>query len=836
MKRFDPEAIKARAIERMRTELDWALISEDGTVSALLDTFADSEAEMARYMEYLLAEKKWTTAQNESSLNTQVDITGRKSHRKKSAISYVIVSHTDEKGVHRLQNLGKTFFNLDDRSNYDDIIESPNADLFSTQTLVPWTHDIPYTVPKFTRFITGKGTEFIATSAVSSRVLKEPWSLTYSAPTKLQMFQNEGGWNGIKYLKIPVIQGRLKTYNLGISVGERFESFKIPLNNVEDASNNISSHLFRLYVNPTPSVPANKQEWIQTPNLLLTSAYDKVFEIRNLPDYSGIIIKFGDDINGQRLSAGSEITLEYLETAGSEGNVSKKYQISNIVFPENEQMVDPRTGAVSKFLSATNISPMLGGRCEESVEDIRNYAPLDYLQYYAIATTSAYESQIKMYSQIGLDKVKVFGGSSTVSSDIKDIESIKSVLYVTAITSNGEVIENAEDTLIKPVVKAIGNLKAPLDTFEYIEPNFIKLRLNTVVYSDSTNMSSDDIVALEKQALIDRYSIFNRDFKAPFHSSELIQITKSFDFVNYVDNFIEASADVLYDDILKVSSMGPEYPTLYKFPFSFDTVYNQDKYTKGFNNYLQSAPYLLKIELTIKNDPIKASKLNRTFFLYDNRYLYEVEPIPSVEEGKYQFLNGSPIVTNDALFPEWRRPDDTREDYNDRALRLAQFTYIKRITSEKIMTSQVKVPSLAPFEIRPYLQDEDGKNKIFLMDSVEWDPNGDDPRVPLPGDTYCYVKDSRFINHFDVVFEEDYNYGKNSKGAVVLPAEYFEFNNIDVDNYEQFTGALRNFVDIKVFALPLAKDIAPEKWNEILFADSRDIKVERISITSETLG
>jgi len=105
MKRFDAEAIKARLLDRMRVKLNWALLSENGVISAIMDTFADSEAELARYAEYLLGEKKWTTAQNVSSLNSQVGLIGRKSHRMRSAISYVIVSHSDESGVTAFQTL-----------------------------------------------------------------------------------------------------------------------------------------------------------------------------------------------------------------------------------------------------------------------------------------------------------------------------------------------------------------------------------------------------------------------------------------------------------------------------------------------------------------------------------------------------------------------------------------------------------------------------------------------------------------------------------------------------------------------------------------------------------
>ena len=68
MKRFDSAAIKARMIERLRISEEWALLLGDGTFGNLIDTIAEGRAEDARYMEYLLGEKKWKTAMNLSSL------------------------------------------------------------------------------------------------------------------------------------------------------------------------------------------------------------------------------------------------------------------------------------------------------------------------------------------------------------------------------------------------------------------------------------------------------------------------------------------------------------------------------------------------------------------------------------------------------------------------------------------------------------------------------------------------------------------------------------------------------------------------------------------------
>ena len=857
MKRFDAEAISTRLMDRMRVNLDWALLSQNGVIAAIMDAFADRLSEVSRYAEYLLAEKKWTTAQNISSLNAQTGLIGRKSHRMKSAISYVIVSHTDESGVNRLANFGRTFFNLDDRSNYDNITkDSDPQDQLRTQALTPWTYDVPYIIPFGTRFISASGTEFVATEAVASRALKEPYDVIAGNTDRYDAFLSAGGWSGIKYLKIPVIQGKVKSTTIGTAQGARFEAMILPVANCEDATNSVSEKFLKFLVNPTPLVPDNAEEWVQVPNILLAGPLDKVYEVINMPDYSGVIFKVGDGINGQKLPVGASVTAHYLETIGTDGNIDKKYQINTIAFPSGLQMIDPRTNTESTFLSVTNDNPILGGSIAEDEETLRLNAPLDYLQYYAIATTEAYENQIKQYAQIGLDKVKVFAGDTedmlTLIGDTSSTSrgpivtgTSQSVLYVTAISSNGGIIDNAQDAFVTPVAQAIGNLKAPSDSLVYIEPTFIQLCLNTTVYSNSTDQSDQDIINTETAAISDAYSIYNMDFKTPFYSSEYISLTQSFPFVNYTDTFVEAVADMPLtvdniDQVPTVDTTGT-YPTLYKINFKFNSIFGKSPYAQGFKNHKQGSPYLLRIDLKFINDPTAAATKNRTFFIFDDRSLYEPTATAlqngapyqddlDFETAKYYDQVGRRIVTNGAPYTPWVRPEETLEDFNTRAARVSQYAYISRITDATYIAS-ARDFTKGPFEIRPYIVDSQGKNAVYTIADVTWPANEQSPVVPLPGGVQCYKRDWRYIDFLDISFMENYDQPDSdifATGALVIPADYFGFTNIDIANEEQFVGSLKNFCSIKAYAMPLLTDLEPQNWNEIIFVATDDIIVERL--------
>ena len=816
----------------MRINKKYALLSENGTISALFDTVTDSNAELARYMEYLLAEKKWTTAQNLSSLQSMTPMIARKSHRQKSAIGFVVVSHTDPEGVSRLQNFGRTFFSLDDQSNYDNFTRDPDPQIASrTQALVPWTFSSSYLVYQGTRFVAANGVEFLATANVASRTLKEDWSTIVQDPSKYAAFLSEGGWDGIKYLRIPVIQGKLQSYSLGQAVGSRFESFLLPVANCEDATNNVSSGFLKFLVNTTQD-PTAAVQWYQVNNILLAGPTDNVFEVTNLPDYSGIVFKVGDGITGAKLPAGALITGEYLQTAGAAGNLDKKYQITTIIPPNGTSMIDPRTGSVSKFLSATNIGPILGGLAEESIDDLRANAPSDYLNSYASATTQAYESQIQSRAQVGLSKVKVFSGDNAqLSQSNGTISSSQSVLYVTAIASDGSALIDGQNLLVGPVSQALGNLKSPTDTLVYMAPNVISLALGVVVSTTSADTAESDIVAMEAQLLTDNFSIFASDFKKEFRDAEFVYLTKSFPFADGVETVLEALAEVSYSSATLSVDTLTNLPELINIPFQFDTVFGETLLSQGFKSWKENAPYMFRIEVSFLNNPTLASQYDRTFLVYDQRGQYQGSGnISAIDFGTgfASALSGQKVPTDNPN-TAWELPQETTDNFQDRLVRIAQFPTIQDVTTPSFVLIKAKSFATSPFEIRPFVIDSLGKKRIFPLSEV-----ATNLQDPLPGGAQCYQIDPRFINNLKVTFTENYDVTSQeyAAGILTMPLSYFQIpTGISLTDVGQIAGYLNSAVRIRVMALPLLDNISPSNWNDIVAVDSQNIKVNVTQIS-----
>ena len=844
MKRFDYEATKARLLKRMRINEDWANISEDSTISSILDVTAEGFSEVARYMEYLLNEKKWSHATNMSSLSSMGDLICRKKQLAKSSIGYVLVSHTDEDGTDRLSNLGRYFFDIDDNSNYDDLTNSNESTSQEEKSLVPWTSDNIYTIPKGTLFTSSSGVSFLSIAAVKSRTLKERWSDIQSDKTKLEAFYKSGGWNGIKYVKVPVIQGILKKISLGSSKSEKFESFIVSVSDMEDASNTISTRYLKFLVTLSTGIV---EDWSLVRKVELAGPYDKVVEMIPQADNT-VLFKVGNGITGKLLPEGSTISLQYLQTLGEKGNIASKYQVTSMEFPTGYTMIDPRTQTAKAFLSCTNVAPILGGANVEDEEEYRSEAPKSYLTSYATATANAYTQQIKKKSPVSILKLKVFPAedaslestalSSSIEEDtqvLNEISTIKNILYVTAISSTGEAIDNAQTTFIEPVLQSIGDIKGPNDSLEYLKPNFIKMAVNINVKTNNLTVSDSEIEENVKESILLKYGIYNTYFKSPLRSSVIIAKAKAFDFSTSIDLLLESIATTNYADISLESTSNNV--NIVAIPFSYDKVFAVDQNKRGFKNYKQSSPYLLKAQISWKNDITKTDK-NRTIFLYDERN--RMSNPNSIEEAKVasslsvytsDIIINSPNLGQSVIFY-----DETKENFNDRYVRAAQFPYISDITFDTFMV-KAKSFSNAPIEIRPYAIDSSGKNQVFLTENVSTEL-----QVTTSGDgTVCYKRDNRFIDFVDVIFKENYdNYTSTdySTGYLLLPLSYFEFDSAlsvattSTKKVELLRQLVKNFVDIKIYARPLVSDIEPENWIDFVSVDENDITIERENITS----
>jgi hypothetical protein len=848
---------------------EWSTVLNVGVIGNLINVIAEGNAEIARYLEYLYQEKKWRNARNMTSLMHSADLIAYKRQLPKSAIGYVVVSHNDINGIERLPNFGVTFFDLDQTSDFDDLVQNAKGSYTEKNALVPWTADENYAIPTGTVFKSAKGVSFIALETTESRALKEPYSAIRTNDVKKQDFIRAGGWNGIKYLKVPVIQGEQKTVSFGYAKGTRFESFTIDSINVENATNIISEQFFKVKVVPMilgQLSEENTETWEKIANIRLAGPYDKVFETKILNNENKVLIKFGDGITGQRLPPGSKIAVDYLETKGEDGNIDQRFQITQMILPPGWQQIDPRTNLQTPFLSCTNVVPIMGGHNIELEEDIRVNAPPSYLQSYSIATKSSYYEQILKNSPVNLLHTRIFQSNvydidsygeasatdlstSTINPDsvLQEIHSSRNALLITGIKANGEKIDDPYNELIYPLIKAFEDSSSPNDTFDYIEPNFIEIRPNMIINTADT-LTENDIINQVKPEVLEKYSIFNTTFDKPYFKSDIVDIAQNFGFTKYSEVFLEAKTKgTLRPIILSPYKEGRdaimEPKTLLAFNFKFDKVFAQNALTAGFKNYRYKAPYLIRCDIIFKERPTSS----RSLFLFDNRIdlqnevkLMDAEVLP-IDTGINVPTYTPTLMTG---FKRFNLIEANSNWFYNQQVRTAQFEFIPKITSPSYVF-QMKKFNVEPYEIRSCVVDEAGAIKTFKLSEV-------DPLYQLSFNfdtkitgTECYMKNKLFIPNCKLDFSESYNDPDSidyATGYLIIPMEYMftteertRLNEqAEANNYlyykdiaDDIQKLLQDRVDINVYAQPVMDDFNCNYPFDIIFSNRDNVLIQK---------
>ena len=889
MKRFDSESIYYRIKQRLEVMNEWSQVIPNGTISSILKAWSETGAEYSRYLEYLYQEKKYLNARNLSSITHMTDLVGYKRNLPKSAIGYVIVTHTDKNGVNRLENYGVEFFDLDAASDYDELTQNKSATTEEKSALVPWTANKSYAIPEGSVITSSNGTKFLVTETVESRSLKEPFSVIKKDPVKYASFIEAGGWNGIKYLKVPVIQGEQVSAQLGEAAGTRFESFVLDALDVENASNIISEKYFTLTVKPSYRIAdeeATEETWYKVENVGLAGPYDRVFEVKILDDEGKLLFKFGNGITGKLLPAGALVTVNYLKTLGEAGNILSKFQMNTITFPNGEMMVDPRTNEVSNFICCTNISPINGGHDIEDTDDIRASAPVEYLSSYTISSKKSYLKQILDNSPVNLLHTHIFDSevvetesygesddhnnytSSYKNGLLQEVTMTKNCLLVCALRSNGEEIEDPELELIEPLTRALDDYMSPNDSLDFIKPNLVKLCPRIKVGTKSSILEQDIIEELRPK-IYSAFSVFSRDFGEKFFESKMTDIAHNLPYTKKVDGFLEAKATVDMEPtiITKALQTGTAWldkagcttqsvasfdfkaeaeETLFAFDFHFDKLFAQNKLEAGFRNYKYHSPYLIKVNVTFK----EAAENSRTFFLFDNRTCLRkdltvmdayFEPIdenvavPSIKN-KDSTSYGSETI-------RWH--DDYSEDFTNLQCRTAQFTKISNITDVSFM-DQAKSFLNSPFEIRPLFINDFGKNEVFSIKDV---PSDEQVSLNLDANvvtTTCYRKNYQFWPHTRIEFYECYddpNSVDYARGRLIVPINKIltaeDLTSLktlleDVEDFDEQTPDIEKMikekVKIEVFAQPVQTTFECEAENDLISVDKDDIQIEKLFV------
>jgi hypothetical protein len=805
MKTFDANSIYQRLKARTRANGDFAVVAEDSTLNALLKSTADINSELARYMEYLLNEKKWDTAQNTSSLFTLCKMIGYKPHRKISAIGEVIVSHDE-----RLANYLTTFFDLNGASE-EDLSPgelTPNPTTTMTQHLRPWSNrrNGPNRINNDTLWSINEGDIFKTSSGATYLALETKEIKKYkTAFTTKELNSPNFTWEGYKYIRVPVIQGELKSTNITLdstAVVPDFLSITLESSSIENAATDLTSKFFIVNVSSVNAQLAGI--WNKVDSIISSGPYDKSFEVSTSSDFSKVYVKFGDNKSGLKPPPGATITIQYLSTLGLEGNIQKRLKINSLTsivvasglpgagYNGIHGTIDP--GTALSTLYCTNDTPILGGKDFESIEEIRKYAPLDYLKSYTISTSDSYETKIKDYFSY-VDKIIAYSGQYT--NPLTNLS--KDVVYLSAIDTNGNpiVLEKTGSQFLTDALKLIGKKKSPTDTILYQNPEIVKLRINSKIGISIKNISIVNLSKKISTLLFSKYSIFSQEFAQSIFLSDINKIIDANSYVLNSRNTIEAVHEIDFSDLSKCTY---NYSTkMFNFAFNFSHIFANNPSFAGFKTkYDGNVTYLLRVDVIWKESGY--IPLNRTFFLYD---------------------------TNESK----------RELGSDTGLRVAQFSQISNVIFDNTTMSNIIIPySTSPKELNYYNTDSNGietgtsttnRNPLFVGGQIS-SSNPTRTAAATPQTVTITFSENHDIS--DSTYESGSISLPNTGGPGASFLAMFDYNGSTNEDLITYLNKLNDRVTIKVYAQPRAIDIIPFLENTIIVANEDDIVIEGVYV------
>lgn len=313
---------------------------------------------------------------------------------------------------------------------------------------------------------------------------------------------------------LSIKEGRLASTTYVVPDVSKNRKYEIP-----ELSVDISTITVRVQASQTDTT-GYTDTWSVSGDLTTITPTSKVYWIEE-NTLGSFEIVFGDDVIGQKLSAGNVVTITYLVTNGSIGNGAGNG--------------DTTTARAFRYLTSSYDvavkSVASGGAERESIEDIRFKAPRAYTTQNRAVTKGDYSSLVES-NFTGFDSVFVFGGEEAEPPSFGRV-------FVALKPSNGTVVSE----LLKKSVEDFLKTKAVLSiTPTVIDPDYTYLRFKANVFYDTTRttLSPQGISTAIRSGIVENLSQNLGKFGRVFSVSKLLKE-------------IDASSDSIESSSVKVT-------------------------------------------------------------------------------------------------------------------------------------------------------------------------------------------------------------------------------------------------------------------------------------------
>lgn len=357
------------------------------------------------------------------------------------------------------------------------------------------------------------------------------------------------------YVEVSCIQGEIKEVSF-LAEGIQYEEKIIYDDSVENS-------FFVLTV--------NNIEWTQVDSLFSCESTEQCYQIRTLPNLSGITIRFGNDIFGKKLNKNDVVKFKYISTDGANGNIYTSDVITNV----ESQAFD--SSGYSVKLYCTNVTSFVGGKDYPSIEEIREISPNVYQTGDRASSRSDYITILQKMND--LSKISVWGAYETLIDNNKDpwgfISAEQNVVHLALLLGDEydsfDDLEEIDPEYVKlkktKIIKSLHDVNDPTDLISFESTNKIPMVFHIDGTITSSVYTTNEVSNNIKTNLSKTYGIKSMEFGESVYNSDYIRLIDETDGVKNHISYIE-----LYKDNIKLSSDYYCDFNLPIYPISYDSV------------------------------------------------------------------------------------------------------------------------------------------------------------------------------------------------------------------------------------------------------------------------
>jgi len=303
-----------------------------------------------------------------------------------------------------------------------------------------------------------------------------------------------------------------------------------------------------------PVIEGSVEVFITSPDANVSGAYtevdniyfasgssDKIFEIVFDENYAATIV-FGDGTVGMSPDDTASYLVNYRSGGGSRGNL-----LPNVL----NMSVAATTDGNARTGTATNRSPATGGTNAETVEHVKQWAPLTFARQDRLVTLEDYT----VFANTFLSKFGTVGKAVAVTRKAYSSANVVDI-YILEKASDLQ-LQKATPTFKTELLTAIEPQKMATDEVVVVDGLIRTLDLVTTIFIDREDEpNQDQIITLARNKILTYMGVDNRDFGQSLVIADLNRQIFEIDSIRYstVDN-LQQNLHVDFNEIIQLNNL-----------------------------------------------------------------------------------------------------------------------------------------------------------------------------------------------------------------------------------------------------------------------------------------